>query len=199
MVTIAEHFATALTNNVSPAELSRQSRFDHAFRRYRRWARDNKVKTKVRHKFRAKQWVKKGWPQIGQKVANAAATRTMLYWMHDVCRQHTDKPSDRMRAGMLGHFVRADMVCRRAGRFFSADEQQAYSGHTESVALVQLVGHQGYCEESKVVQASPKVSCVDACSIRLRQDGLRQSQKGVLLPGRGHGTTPKHPRSDLIC
>jgi hypothetical protein len=157
MVTIAEHFATALTNNVSPAELSRQSRFDHAFRRYRRWARDNKVKTKVRHKFRAKQWVKKGWPQIGQKVANAAATRTMLYWMHDVCRQHTDKPSDRMRAGMLGHFVRADMVCRRAGRFFSADEQQAYSGHTEKALLLcNLLATRATAKNQKLYKLVPK-------------------------------------------
>ena len=33
-----------------------QARFDQAYRKYKRWTRQNKVKAVVRHKFKVKQW-----------------------------------------------------------------------------------------------------------------------------------------------
>ena len=56
----------------------------------------------------------------------------MIYWMTDVCGRFVGNRHDKLRAGMLHHFVRADIVCRRAGRQFTDEDWCCASKHFES-------------------------------------------------------------------
>ena len=69
----------------------------------------------------------KGWPTISQRVANAAATRTLMYWVSEVANEPRNKITEtgRLQAALMSSLVAADVVCRRAGRLSG-------SGQTES-------------------------------------------------------------------
>ena len=118
---------------------NRQARFDNAYLDYRRWCKDKKVKAVIRKRFAVSQWRKtaSSYPRITQNVAKAAALRSMVYWVHEVCAEHAKAAGDhgRLRATMFAAFVRADLVCREAGRHLTHAQRQALGDNIEA-ALV---------------------------------------------------------------
>lgn len=105
-----------------------------------------------------------GWPQITQRVANAAATRSMCYWLYHICRKQTSTTTGRMRAAMLGSFVRADLICRRAGKFFTPDERSSFSKAIESALLLNnWMACRAVAKNQKLFKILPKHHALTHC------------------------------------
>jgi hypothetical protein len=115
---------------------SRQSKFNSAYRAYKRWCKRLKVQSVVRHRFKKSQWKKDGWPGFSQRAANAASTRTLAYWIKDICRTRAHGATGRMMAAMMTYFVEADKISRRADRIFTNDEHSRYARCMENALLL---------------------------------------------------------------
>jgi hypothetical protein len=115
-------------------ETTRQKRFQRAYAEYRVWCKAQKVKsvTKKRFSFGRFRPSAGKYPFMSQVTAKAAATRSMSYWVNDVCQNHTTTHHDKVRAGMMMHFIQADIVCRRAGRYFTDAEKETFSKHMQN-------------------------------------------------------------------
>ena len=135
-VTAPSAMVELIDEQVWPGENAGE-RWRHAFAAYKLWCRANKIKSVARKRFDPKQWrkSKKRFPKISQKVAKAAALRSMVYWVAEVCAQHADGDHGRLRATMFAKFVEADLVMRRAGRHLSPAERERLASSMEG-ALV---------------------------------------------------------------
>ena len=104
-------------------------RYAAAYRAYRVWCKQRRVKSVIGKKFKKSVWVKKTkdspYPHITQLTAKAAALRSMTYWLCTITQAHalTD-PHSALRASMVASFVRADQICRTSGRFLTANEHR---------------------------------------------------------------------------
>lgn len=113
---------------------TRQIRFGIAYASYRRWCKTNKVISVTKKKFAFKRFRPTAgkYPVMSQVTAKGAATRSMMYWMDEMCRlKSAVSTHDKVRALMFRSFVKADLVCRRAGRLFTEAEHELYSRHIE--------------------------------------------------------------------
>ena len=98
---------------------TRGGRLNKAYVKYRKWCKDNQIRSVVRSKFRVDIWCKNKYPQITQLQAKAAALRSMTYWLKGICNRNTTTDHDKVRALMVSGFCDADVQCRNAGRFFT--------------------------------------------------------------------------------
>jgi hypothetical protein len=128
---------------------SRRSRLNDAYIKYRKWCKLNRVKSVVRTKFN-KSWIHKKYPQISQQQAKAASLRSMTYWLKLVCLQSTSTDHDKVRSLMVSSFVDADVVCRRAGRFFTQAQHNKLCCHLERA----LVSYNYLASESLQLNSS---------------------------------------------
>ena len=122
----------------------RQAKLDDAYRKYKRWASNNMVKSVVGRKFTVRIWCKGKYPHVTQNAAKAAAIRSMLYWLDIVCSRHTTTAHDATRASMVKSFVNADRTCRRAGRFLTPAQHSTLCTHIETA----LVNYNALASES---------------------------------------------------
>ena len=115
-------------------ERSRQGRFQRAYGEYRAWCKGQKIKAVTKKRFHFKRFRPSAgkYPFMSQVTAKAAATRSMAYWLNEVCQRHTTTQHDKLRAGMMHHFIQADIICRRAGRYFTDEEQDTFSKHMQT-------------------------------------------------------------------
>lgn len=116
---------------------SRQARFTRAYLVYKLWAKRRRVKAVVRKRFDARQWRKSAtsYPRITQVVAKAAALRSMVYWLAEICTKHAHDEHDHLVSAMLSSFVAADVVCREAGRHFTAHQKAEFGKCIENALL----------------------------------------------------------------
>ena len=91
---------------------TRGGRLNKAYVKYRKWCKDNQIRSVVRSKFRVDIWCKNKYPQITQLQAKAAALRSMTYWLKGICNRNTATDHDKVRALMVSGFCDADMQCR---------------------------------------------------------------------------------------
>ena len=114
-------------------ESTRGKRFAKAYGEYRTWCKGQKVKsiTKKRFTFARFRPTAKCYPMMSQVTAKAAATRSMAYWIEELCGKYAESHHEKIRACMMHNFIKADMVCRRAGRYFTTDEHDAFKKHIE--------------------------------------------------------------------
>ena len=115
-----------LTNDTAVWNHSdKTNRLFEAYGKYRGWCKVNKLKSITKKRFTSKRLrpSAKKYPLMSQVTAKAAATRSMAYWVESLCRPRTGTRHDKVRAAMMHSFVQADIVCRKAGRQFSNEEQ----------------------------------------------------------------------------
>ena len=120
--------------NVQWPGRTREIRFRAAYASYRRWCKANKVISVTKKKFAFKRFRPTAgkYPVMSQVTAKAAATRSMMYWMDEICRSRPALSThDKVRSLMFRSFVKADLVCRRAGRLFTEAEHEQYRKHIE--------------------------------------------------------------------
>ena len=82
-----------LTSNTSIwNESTRAKRFAKAYAEYRGWCKTQKVKSVTKKRFNFKRFrpTAKSYPMMSQVTAKAAATRSMAYWIHEVCGRLND-------------------------------------------------------------------------------------------------------------
>jgi hypothetical protein len=107
--------------------------------------------------FKAKGLLKDGWPTFTQRIANAATTRSMAYLLYDVCRRHATTDTGKMRAAMLASFVKADLVCRSAGRHFTTVEHEEFaSAIQDALVLNNALAARALALEKKLYKMLPK-------------------------------------------
>lgn len=112
-----------------------EARYSTAFRKYKVWAKRNKIKSLVKKRFSHKSWGTgdKGWPRVSQLQAKAAAMRSLLYFFEEELEGPNAAKTDldALRYLMVHHLCEADRCCRRAGRHFSKREHNDFSRHLE--------------------------------------------------------------------
>lgn len=107
-----------------------EERLRSATRAYREWCRQNKIPSVVRRITTA--WVTGAWPHISQQHAKAAALRSMVYWVREVCAATVGhSPHAGLRAALFDSFVKADCAMRRSGRFLDTDARAEVAQHVE--------------------------------------------------------------------
>jgi hypothetical protein len=113
---------------------SPEAQMVEATRAYHTWCAAHNVQSKVRRITKA--WIAGPFPTISQKHAKAAALRSMLYWIRDVCVvEATANPHAAMRAAFFDSLAQADATMRRSGRFLSVEAGEALARHTEDALL----------------------------------------------------------------
>ncbi len=122
-------------------------RLDAATREYRTWCRENGIVSVAKRLTPA--WVQLPFPQLSQTHAKAAALRSMVYWMRDLCVRAAADGHSALRAGMFDAFVRADLVMRQHGRHLPAEAREAVAVHFER-ALQAYHGLARACNEAGV-------------------------------------------------
>lgn len=111
-----------------------EARMVEATRLYHVWCSAGNVVSKVRRITKA--WIAGPYPSISQKHAKAAALRSMLYWVRDVCAvEAVASPHAAMRAACFDSFARADAVMRRNGRFLAVAAAKDLARHVEDALL----------------------------------------------------------------
>ncbi len=119
------------------AGASRQDRFDAAYAEYTAWCVRGKIQARVKRSKKAS-WKSPGeYPAITQQTAKAAALRSMMYWVSEVCDRviNDDGEHGAMRAAVFLYLVKADGVCRSAGRFLTPMQREALRASTENALL----------------------------------------------------------------
>ena len=88
-------------------------RYEGAYVAYKKWCKDNTIRSVIRRQFKQSVWEKHRYPRISQVTANAASIRSMVYWLETVCKLavHTATDQGRVMAGMFTRFVRFDLLC----------------------------------------------------------------------------------------
>ena len=125
---------------------SRKLRYVDAYRQYIRWCKANAVLHSERAPmFRYDAWYPgpSAYPEITMVSGKAAHLRHMMYWLREVCVQCADRQGHigLLRAAVTDSFVQADLVTRRAGRFFTAAQKKGVWGpHGQCSAGVQCTG-----------------------------------------------------------
>lgn len=111
-----------------------EARMVEATRMYRDWCAANKITSKVRRITKA--WVAGPYPSISQAHAKAAALRSMLYWVREVCvAEATASPHAATRAACFDSLARVDATLRRNGRFLTDASGDEVAQHTEDALL----------------------------------------------------------------
>jgi hypothetical protein len=104
---------------------TRQERCKSAWKAYKKWAKDNKVKNVVRRRFVMRAFKKPGKsPSMNQSTAKAATMPTLVRWLLEVCRQ---PGRCRITAAMYAAFHKAELLSRNAGLYFTFDEHFQYA------------------------------------------------------------------------
>ncbi len=106
------------------------ARLEAATREYRAWCRTNRIASVAKRLNPS--WVALPFPQISQTHAKAAALRSMVYWMREICIRAVVDGHSALRAGMFEAFVQADLVMRAHGRHMPADAREAVAVHFEA-------------------------------------------------------------------
>jgi hypothetical protein len=113
-----------------------QQQFQAAYVEYRRWAKTHNVRAIVRQPFDVKAWRKgTSFPHITQRVAKAAALRSLVYWVAEVCTRFVDDKHGKVRALLFKSHVRVDVLLRRAGRVLDPAEREQLASAVEAALL----------------------------------------------------------------
>ena len=129
-------------------ELDIDARYGHAYKNYRFWSKGpyrDKQPTIVKKKFGSKSWgaSTEKYAKIGQLVAKASAIRNLQYWVEYELKLDlaAGTPAAAMTADQLRlktlqrncihGFCEADRICRRAGRYFTAEQHAEFCGWLE--------------------------------------------------------------------
>jgi hypothetical protein len=59
----------------------------------------------------------------------------MVYWLAEICTKHAHDEHDHLVSAMLSSFVAADVVCREAGRHFTAHQKAEFGKCIENALL----------------------------------------------------------------
>jgi hypothetical protein len=101
---------------------------------YHAWCGERRVASKVRRITPA--WVEGDSPSISQKHAKAAALRSMMYWLKDLCAATAGESEHAaLRAAFFDSMCAADYAMRRGGRFLDAAGREAVARHVEDALL----------------------------------------------------------------
>lgn len=110
------------------------ARMCEATRQYHRWCAVNGVASKVSRITPA--WIEGATPAISQKHAKAAALRSMMYWLRDICVAAAGGSGhSALRAAFFDCLVKADEVMRAHGRFLPAQAGEDLAKHVEDALL----------------------------------------------------------------
>ncbi len=71
------------------------------------------------------------YPQWSQNSAKANQIRHMAYWMQRECKQRVGTEYGQVRAAFWGAIVAQDVLCRRAGMFFTDGELDEFQKLTK--------------------------------------------------------------------
>lgn len=113
----------------TPAQQMRE-----ATRLYHAWCREKGVCSKVSRLTAS--WIDGATPSISQKHAKAAALRSMMYWLRDVCAASAGGSlHSATRAAFFECMARADEVMRAHGRFLPASAGEELAAHVEDALL----------------------------------------------------------------
>jgi len=82
-----------------------------------------------------RQWVALPHPQLTQLHAKAAALRSMVYWLRSVTATAAHDYHGFLRVALFDALARADVVCRRAGRHLTQQEQRGLAAAFEDALL----------------------------------------------------------------
>ena len=122
------------------------ARYGHAYKNYRSWSNGEwrrQRETIVKKKFCSKVWGGGDgkYPKIGQLAAKAAAIRNLQDWGEyelklDLAAGAPAMTPDEIRLKSLQRncihgFCEADRICRRAGRYFTAEQHAEFCGWLE--------------------------------------------------------------------
>ena len=117
-------------NDIWPGA-TRKARFIGAFKAYSVWRKQRRVKAYTSKPFSAKVWTKHKYPKISQLTMKGAALRSMVYWMSETCKVNSVDDHSKLRAFMFESFVKADKICRSAGRHMTKRDHKLFCLHLE--------------------------------------------------------------------
>jgi hypothetical protein len=130
------------------------ARYGHAYKNYRFWCNgERRPQTIVKKKFCSKVWGGGGekYPKIGQLVAKASAIRNLQYWVEyevkldlaagapaglaggapAAAMTADERRLKSLQRNCIHGFCEADRICRRAGRYFTAEQHAEFCGWLE--------------------------------------------------------------------
>ena len=95
------------------------------------WRKSKRVKAYTSKPFKAKVWLKHKYPHITQLTMKGAALRSMVYWVSETCKDNIVDDHSKLRAFMFESFVKADKICRSAGRHMTKRDHKLFCLHLE--------------------------------------------------------------------
>ncbi len=103
-------------------------------------------------------WVQGRYPRITQSNIKAAALRTMVYWVRDVCLKCINGDAhNTLRAALFDSFARTDALLRGFGRHMQVHEQELVAALYENGLLAHnALAAQSFREGTQLWKIMPK-------------------------------------------